>query len=56
MDFEEWARAEAARRGVLLGRLGTPEEVTPAVLLLLSPRASYMTGATIDVAGGLGIR
>lgn len=35
-----------------LGRAGKPEEVAEAVLWLLSARASYVTGAFIDLAGG----
>ena len=39
---------------VPLGRFGTPEEVSGLVAFLLSDRASYITGASIDVAGGMG--
>jgi NAD(P)-dependent dehydrogenase (short-subunit alcohol dehydrogenase family) len=38
---------------VPLARMGTAEEVAAAVLWLLSDDASYVTGATLDVAGGL---
>jgi NAD(P)-dependent dehydrogenase (short-subunit alcohol dehydrogenase family) len=34
-------------------RMGDPEEVATAVLWLLSADASYPTGATLEVAGGL---
>lgn len=37
---------------VPLGRTGTPEEVAEAVLWLLSPQASFVTNAMIDVGGG----
>jgi NAD(P)-dependent dehydrogenase (short-subunit alcohol dehydrogenase family) len=33
-------------------RLGTPTEVAEAVLFLASPRASYITAATLEVTGG----
>jgi len=38
---------------VPLARMGQPSEVAAAVLWLLSEQASYVTGATLDVAGGL---
>jgi len=36
------------------GRLGRPEEVAYAVVMLASPRASWITGATIPVDGAQG--
>lgn len=36
-----------------MGRLGAPEEVADLALYLTSPEASFVTGQTIDVAGGL---
>ena len=36
-----------------LGRLGKPEEVAGAVAFLCSPEASYITGATLSINGGI---
>src|SRR2546428_10344419 len=44
---------EKAARGYPLRRLGTPEDVVPAVLLLASDRASYITRPTLSVSGGV---
>ena len=38
---------------VPMGRIGEPDEIANAVLWLLSPRSSYVTGAILRVAGGL---
>lgn len=35
-----------------LGRLGTPEDVSAAVLFLASPHAAYITGQSLGVSGG----
>lgn len=47
--------AAAAADQVTLGRLGRPEEVASAVGYLASAGASYITGQTIVVDGGLAI-
>lgn len=36
-----------------LGRLGQPEEIAYPILFLASPMAAYITGATLDVNGGI---
>jgi len=43
---------EQAARAYPLRRLGTAADVVPAVLLLASDRASYITGQTLSVSGG----
>jgi len=43
---------ETFKKGIPLGRLGTPDECADAVLYLVSPLASYITGQTIDINGG----
>lgn len=45
-------RIERVKGGIPLQRGGRPEEVAEAILWLLSPAASYTTGAFIDVSGG----
>ncbi|MHB8124211.1 MAG: 3-oxoacyl-[acyl-carrier-protein] reductase [Desulfitobacteriaceae bacterium] len=40
-------------KGIPLGHIGTAEEVAKAVLFLASPAASYITGQTLSVDGGM---
>ncbi|MEU6644119.1 SDR family NAD(P)-dependent oxidoreductase [Saccharomonospora sp. NPDC046836] len=47
------AFVESAMRSIPAGRMGTPEEITDAVLFLLSNRSTYLTGSEITVDGGL---
>src|SRR5206468_747870 len=53
LDLEEFFR-RTVEGEVPLGRFGKPEEVSAVVAFLVSERASYVTGASIDVAGGFG--
>jgi len=44
-DYSPW-------KLVPMKRIGTPREVADAVLYLASDEASYVTGTTLNVAGG----
>ena len=46
---------ESASAAIPLGRPGTSEEAAGAILFLASPLASYITGHTLEVTGGMGI-
>ncbi len=53
-----WAEElqERVKAAIPLGRFGRPEEIAEAVCFLVSDRAAFITGATLDVNGGLFIR
>jgi 3alpha(or 20beta)-hydroxysteroid dehydrogenase len=46
------AFVEASLKEIPLGRKGTPEDVAPLVVYLISDESSYVTGAEISVDGG----
>jgi 3-oxoacyl-[acyl-carrier protein] reductase len=47
---QEWREKMAA--AIPLGRLGTPQDVALAAVFLASDSAAWITGVTLDVAGG----
>ncbi|PZF88028.1 SDR family oxidoreductase [Micromonospora deserti] len=46
-------RPDRAATRIPLGRAGEPDEIAGAIAWLLSPDASYTTGAVLRIAGGL---
>jgi len=50
-----WEGGPLLRAMVPLNRKGRPEEAAGGILFLASPHASYVTGHTLEVTGGMGI-
>jgi NAD(P)-dependent dehydrogenase (short-subunit alcohol dehydrogenase family) len=53
LDARSEGRLEEWLGQTPLGRLGRPEEVAAVIGFLTSPEASYVTGAAVNVSGGL---
>ena len=49
----DWYKDLASNKGIPLQRLGDPEEVASAIAFLGSSDASYITGAQLEISGGL---
>ena len=45
--------AESLKRVIPWGRLGVPDDVAPAVVFLASDDASWITGQTLTISGGM---
>jgi NAD(P)-dependent dehydrogenase (short-subunit alcohol dehydrogenase family) len=52
-DRATWYGELARSKGIPLARLGEAEEPARAILFLGSPAASYITGASLEVSGGV---
>jgi len=50
---EAWFANLARSKHIPLGRLGLPEEAARAIVFLGSPAASYITGASLEISGGV---
>ena len=50
---DDWFGALARKKAIPLGRLGVPDEPARAIVFLASPLASYITGAKLEVSGGV---
>ncbi len=52
LSYDQWLLSEAAKRKIPLNRFGRPDEGADAIAYLASPRASFITGARLEVSGG----
>jgi NAD(P)-dependent dehydrogenase (short-subunit alcohol dehydrogenase family) len=50
---EAWYGRLAREKKIPLARLGEPEEPVRAIVFLGSPAASYITGASLEIPGGV---
>jgi len=55
-DGKSKSDQEKVLAAIPLGRLGTPEEVASVVVFLASDESAYVTGITVDIAGGRYLR
>ena len=52
-SHEQWLAALARQKGIPLARLGQAQEAARAIVFLCSPAASYVTGASLEISGGV---
>ncbi|WP_068085283.1 SDR family oxidoreductase [Novosphingobium rosa] len=52
-SMEDWLAEQARNRHIPLARFGEAEEPAAAITFLASPMASFITGAALEVAGGV---
>ncbi len=52
-DRKTWIADLAASKHIPFGRLGEPLEVARAIVFLCSPMASFITGASLEISGGV---
>ncbi len=52
-DFLESPAADGLRKKILLRRFAEASELRPALMMMLDPSNSYMTGTTITIDGGM---
>ena len=50
---EAWIAALAKTKHIPWGRLGKPEEIARSIVFLASPAAGYVTGAALEISGGV---
>jgi NAD(P)-dependent dehydrogenase (short-subunit alcohol dehydrogenase family) len=50
---DQWIAALAKSKHIPYGRLGTPEEIARSIVFLSSPAAGYVTGAALEISGGV---
>ena len=50
---DDWLTALARSKHIPRDRLGKPEEVARAIVFLASPAASYITGTSLEISGGV---
>lgn len=50
---EDWYADLARNKNIPLGRLGQPDEAARLLAFLASPAASFITGAQVEISGGI---